>query len=131
MSDISAFTAAERRIVEAGMIFRYGELVPLQDAEVELKLDSAREVLTSCPGIYWNERGVQFVVCKTGDKAYRSYFFYTDDQQYRIGEQDYDSLEDCIRNLLQLQADHDAIRRNIMSNPALGPDDDYHGPVVI
>lgn len=131
MNNIPAFTAAERRIVEAGMIYRYGQVVPLQDADVELKLDLAKEDLTACPGIYWNERGVQFVVCKTGEKDYRSYFFYTDDQQYRIGEQDYDHLEDCIRNLLQLQADHDAIRRNIMSNPGLGPDDDYHGPLMV
>jgi hypothetical protein len=74
---------------------------------------------------------VQFVVCKLGDTRYRSYFFYSEDKQYRIGEQDYDVIEDCVRNLLQLQVDHDAKRRAIMSNPGLGVDDDYHGPIVV
>ena len=131
MNDIPAFNPAERRAVEAAMIYRYGQLVDLQEAEVEVRLTPGSDALTTVPGIYWNERNVQFVVCKLPEQRYRSYFFYTEDQQYRIGEQDYDVIEDCVRNLLQLQVDHDAKRRAIMSNPGLGPDEDYHGPIVI
>lgn len=140
MSDIPAFTPQERRAVEAAMIYRYGQLVELQEADIEVRLTPGSEALTTVPGIYWNERNVQFVVCKLPGQRYRSYFFYTEEQQYRIprgdffqgvGEQDYDVIEDCVRNLLQLQVDHDAKRRAIMSNPGLGPDDDYHGPLVV
>ena len=131
MNDIPGFTPLERRTVEAAMIYRYGQLVPLHDTEVELRLTPGSDDLTTVPGIYWNERNVQFVVCKLGEKCYRSYFFYTEDRQYRIGEHDYDVIEDCVRTLLQLQVDHDAKRRAIMSNPGLGPDDDYHGPIVV
>ena len=38
MSDIPGFTPAERRAVEAAMIYRYGQLVELQEAEVEVRL---------------------------------------------------------------------------------------------
>lgn len=140
MSDIRAFTPQERRAVEAAMIYRYGQLVELQEADIEVRLTPGSEALTTVPGIYWNERNVQFVVCKLPGQRYRSYFFYTEEQQYRIprgdffqgvGEQDYDVIEDCVRNLLQLQVDHDAKRRAIMSNPGLGPDDDYHGPLMV
>jgi hypothetical protein len=130
MNDIPAFNPAERRAVEAAMIYRYGQLVDLQEADVEVRLTPGSDALTTVPGIYWNERNVQFVVCKLPEQRYRSYFFYTEDQQYRIGEQDYDVIEDCVRNLLQLQVDHDAKRRAIMSNPGLGLDEDYHGPIV-
>ena len=131
MSEIPGFAPQERRAVEAAMIYRYGQLVPLEEADVEVRLTPGSDALTSVPGIYWNERNVQFVVCKLAAKRYRSYFFYTEDQQYRIGEQDYDVIEDCVRNLLQLQVDHDVKRRAIMSNPGLGPDEDYHGPIVV
>ena len=86
MNDIPAFNPAERRAVEAAMIYRYGQLVDLQEADVEVRLTPGSDALTTVPGIYWNERNVQFVVCKLPEQRYRSYFFYTEDQQYRIGE---------------------------------------------
>ena len=131
---IAEFDALERRAVEAAMIYRYGQLVELKDAEVELKLVAGRDDLTPVPAVYWNERDVQFVVCKLGDKRYRSYFFYTDEEQYRIGEQDYEAIEDCVRNLLQLQMDHETIRKGAFPK-SLGKADDtgeeYLGPIII
>lgn len=112
------------------MIFRYGQLVPLEETEVELKLAPGRDDLTACPGMYWQERGVQFVVCKIPEDRYRSYFFYTDEQQYRIGERDYDDIETCLRELLRLQADHHARRQALMSMPA-GDDEDHFPPIII
>ncbi|MDR2240197.1 MAG: hypothetical protein LBE33_07125 [Zoogloeaceae bacterium] len=131
MSDIPAFDAQERRAVEAAMIYRYGQLVALEDTEIEVRLTPGSAELTIVPGLYWNERNVQFAVCKLAARRYRSYFFYTENQQYRIGEQDYDVIEDCVRNLLQLQVDHEVKRRAILSNPGLGADDSYHGPLLV
>lgn len=132
MSDFPEFDTRERQILDAAMIYRYGQPIPLEPAEIELKLASADETLTRCPGLYWNERGVQFVVCKTGPKRYRSYFFYHEQQQYRIGEQDYDFLEDCVRNLLQLQADHDAARRKGLNTlPGADGGEEYFPPLIV
>ena len=131
---IADFDALERRAIEAAMIYRYGQLVELKEAEVELKLTPGKDELTLVPAVYWNERDVQFVVCKLGGKRYRSYFFYTEDEQYRIGEQDYDVIEDCVRNLLQLQMDHETIRKGTFPK-SLGKADDsgeeYVGPIII
>jgi hypothetical protein len=128
---LSGFDAQERRAIEAAMIYRYGQLVELHDADIELKLTPGSDEKTFVPGVYWNERKVQFVVCKPGEKRYRSYFFYTDDDQYRIGEQDYDVIEDCVRNLLQLQIDHETVRKGIMSAPPTVTDEEYLGPIII
>lgn len=134
MSSIPGFDPSERRIIDAAMIYRYGHAIDLQEADIDLKLSAGSDELTACPGYYWNERGVQFVVCKTGEKRYRSYFFYHDNEQFRIGEQDYDFLEDCARNLLQLQADHDAVRQKLLFSGTKAGDDDgeeYLGPLII
>jgi hypothetical protein len=134
MTTTPGFDAQERRAVEAAMIYRYGQLVELKEAEVELKLVPGRDDLTTVPGVYWNERDVQFVVCKLGDCKYRSYFFYTDDEQYRIGEQDYDVIEDCVRNLLQLQMDHETVRKGRFPKSYGKADEDgeeYLGPIII
>ncbi|GAB4176628.1 MAG: hypothetical protein OHK0026_15400 [Rhodocyclaceae bacterium] len=131
----SAFDARERRAVEAAMIYRYGAPVALAEADVELRLQPGSEALTTCPGLYWNERGVQFVVCRTGPKRYRSYFFYTEAEQFRIGEHDYDSIEECVRSLLQLQTDHERMRKGIFSGATAkdlgGDEDEYFPPPIL
>lgn len=116
------------------MIYRYGQPVPLADADVELRLVAGSDALTTVPGAYWNERNVQFVVCKTGERSYRSYFFYGEDEQFRIGEKDYDSIEECARNLLQLQSDHERIRKGLFSGATaaeLGGGEDSFPPIVL
>lgn len=134
MTTIPGFDAKERRAVEAAMIYRYGQLVELKEAEVELKLVPGKDDLTPVPGMYWNERDVQFVVCRLGDSRYRSYFFYTDEEQYRIGEKDYDVIEDCVRNLLQLQMDHETMRKGRVPTSygkAAADGEEYLGPIII
>jgi hypothetical protein len=132
MNQFPEFDAMERSILDAAMIYRYGQPIRLEPAEIELKLAPADETPALCPGFYWNERGVQFVICKTGPKRYRSYFFYHEQPQYRIGEQDYEFLEDCVRSLLELQADHDARRRqglNALTGAEAG--EEYFPPLVV
>jgi hypothetical protein len=131
---IPGFDPRERRAVEASMIYRYGQLVELKDAEVELKLVPGKDDLTTVPAVYWNERDVQFVVCKLGGGRYRSYFFYTDEEQYRIGEKDYDVIEDCVRSLLQLQMDHETLLKGRFPKglgKASGDEEEYLGPIII
>ena len=106
MSDIPDFTDAERQLVEARrMIERYGQLVALQDADAELQLDPGSEALTTVPDVYWNERNVQFVVCKLGEQRFRCQFFYTEDAAVRHRPRTcYDDLERLrASTLLQVQ----------------------------
>jgi hypothetical protein len=132
---IPDFTDAEWQLVNQILLERYGRLVQLQSADVELQLDSASDALTTCPSLYWNELGAEFIVSKLADQRYRCQFFYSANEQFGTGRDVYDNLGDCVTNLLQLQADHHQTRSaaltETLGNKAPEQDDGYHGPLVI
>ena len=66
---VADYSDNDRQLVAQILFERYGRLVPLQSADVELQLDPASEALTACPALYWEERGAHFVVIKTGDNS--------------------------------------------------------------
>jgi len=127
------FTTSEQGLVSSLLFKRYGKLVPLQLADSELQLGSSPEQLTSCPTLYWSERGAHFVVCRINEGRYRCQFFYSDTEQYGTGHDEYTDLEICVLTLLQVQSDHERQRTDLssvaMSEKASG--DDYHGPLVV
>ncbi|MCX7168251.1 MAG: hypothetical protein NTV11_18530 [Rhodocyclales bacterium] len=133
--NIPDFTDTEWQLVSQILLERYSRLVPLQAADVELQLDPSSETLTTCPSLYWNELGAEFIVSKLADQRYRCQFFYSADEQFGTGRDFYDNLGDCVTNLLQLQADHHSTRSSALTetlgNKAPAQDDDYHGPLVI
>ncbi|MCF8199885.1 MAG: hypothetical protein K9J42_14060 [Sulfuritalea sp.] len=133
--DIPDFTDAEWQLVNQILLERYSRLVPMQAADVELQLDPESEQLTTCPSLYWNELGAEFIVSKLADQRFRCQFFYSANEQFGTGRDVYDNLGDCVTNLLQLQADHHSTRSSSLTE-TLGDkipeqDDDYHGPIVI
>ena len=129
---IPDFTEAEQKLVSAMVLRRYDKLIPLQLADSELQLAVDSEVLTSCPTLYWNERGAHFVICKVAGDRYRCQFFYSDAEQYGTGHDEYDSLENCVKTLLQVQSDHERQLSNISSGAtAASLDEDYHGPLMV
>ncbi|MCF8178712.1 MAG: hypothetical protein K9J74_09400 [Sulfuritalea sp.] len=133
--DIPDFTDAEWQLVSQILLERYSRLVPMQAADVELQLDPQSEHLTTCPSIYWNELGAEFIVSKLADQRFRCQFFYSANEQFGTGRDVYDNLGDCVTNLLQLQADHHGTRSSSLTE-TLGEkspdqDDNYHGPIVI
>ena len=122
---IPDFTEAEQKLVSAMVLRRYDKLIPLQLADSELQLAVDSEVLTSCPTLYWNERGAHFVICKVAGDRYRCQFFYSDAEQYG-------TLENCVKTLLQVQSDHERQLSNISSGAtAASLDEDYHGPLMV
>ncbi len=133
--DIPDFTDAEWQLVNQILLERYSRLVPMQAADVELQLDPESEQLTTCPSLYWNELGAEFIVSKLADQRFRCQFFYSADEQFGTGRDVYDNLGDCVTNLLQLQADHHGTRSSSLTetlgDKAPEQDDDYHGPIVI
>ena len=132
---IPDFTDAEWQLVNQILLERYGRLVQLQSADVELQLDPTSETLTTCPSLYWNELGAEFIVSKLADQRFRCQFFYSADEQFGTGRDFYDNLGDCVTNVLQIQADHHGTRSaaltETLGNKTPEQDDDYHGPLVI
>jgi hypothetical protein len=132
-SAIPDFTEAEQELIAAQLLRRYGKSIPLQLADSELQLGPDPEELTSCPTLYWSERGAHFVVCKVAANRYRCQFFYSETEQYGTGHDDYNDLETCIVTLLQVQSDHERQMANISSGATAADigDEDYHGPAMI
>jgi hypothetical protein len=132
---IPDFTDSKFQLVNQILLERYSRLVPLQAADVELQLDPDSTTLTTCPSLYWNELGPEFVVSKLADQRFRCQFFYSVDEQFGIGRDFYDNLGDCVTNVLQIQADHHGTRSvaltDVIGEKSPLQDDDYHGPIVI
>jgi hypothetical protein len=85
---------------------RSGKDIDVQQGDSEIRLSSADRELTQVPVLFWGERGANFVVFKTGERRYRSQFFYRLHQQYSTGVDEFDDLSECLVTTLQVQADH-------------------------
>lgn len=128
------FNESEIGLVTQTLLERYGRLVPVEQAEVELAPGPGAPVPLTCPALYWSALGAEFVVCKLGDNRFRSQFFYSENEQFGTGRDVWDDLGDCVLTLLRLQADH-ASTRNAPGGRAPQPtptgDDGYDGPLVV
>jgi hypothetical protein len=133
MNTIPDFTESEQKLVSTLLFKRYGNLLPLQLADSELQLGGNPEELTSCPTLFWDERGAHFVVFKVAASQYRCLFFYSDADQYGTGHDSYDNLEGCVMTLLQVQSDHERQLSNVSSGATAAKlnYDEYSGPLVI
>jgi hypothetical protein len=112
------FEDGERRVVEGALKERYGRAVKTELADVELKLSPGDPKLTSCPTLFWEERGAAFVIAKTGEARYRAMFFYPGDPaagQYGAGRPEYGDLAECALAVLRAQADHEKLRHGVAS----------------
>ncbi len=112
---IPDFSSPERQVVESALTQRYGKSVDLQLADSELRLDPGVPALSSCPTLYWHERGCHFLVFKTAASRYRCQFFYTDDEHFGTGRAEYDDLNACVLDLLRAQADHEKEAKGVRS----------------
>jgi len=112
---IPDFNTAERWVIESALQERYGHFVPIELADSDLKLDPDAPVLSTCPTVFWSERGCNFLIFKTAEDRYRCQFFYTDDEQYGTGRDEYDELAECVSLLLKLQADHEKQRQGVQT----------------
>ncbi len=110
---ITDFNSAERWVIESALKERYGRIVAIELADSDLRLDPDTPVLTTCPTVFWSERGCNFLIFKTGEDRYRCQFFYSDEEHFGTGRTEYDELAECVSLLLQLQADHEKQRQGV------------------
>lgn len=118
MSAIPEFDDGERWIVESALKTRYGRIVATQAADVELKLAPGDAHLTTCPTLYWEQRGAAFVIAKVAPGRWRVMFFYPGEptgEQYGAGRAEYDDLLECVTAVLRAQADHEKDRKGAWS----------------
>ena len=76
-------TDADRWVVETALKERYGERVAIEPADSELRLDPASKEVTVCPTLYWEQRGVEFVIFKVAADRYRSQVLLLDRRAVR------------------------------------------------
>jgi len=122
---IPDFSDAQRQLVASLLEQRYGRAVAMELADSELQLEP-NAPLTSCPTLYWAERGAHFVVCKVAGDRYRCQFFYTDAEQFGTGRIEYGDLGECVLALLRVQSDHERQRAKAFPGATaedLGKDD--------
>lgn len=109
------FTDSERRLADQTLRERYGKAVPVQAADAELQLDPLSSDFSTCPTLFWEERGAHFVVFKVAEKRFRAQFYYSEAEQFGVGKDEFDELGDCMITLLQVQSDHERQMRGIRS----------------
>ncbi|MCW8903607.1 MULTISPECIES: hypothetical protein [Sedimenticola] len=111
MQTIPDITDNETWIIRTTLRERYNQEVELQLADSEIRLRPSDRELSACPVWYWQWDGCHFVIFKTGDKNYRSQFFYKPYRQYGTGVYEYTDIAECAVSLLQAQADFEAKER--------------------
>lgn len=129
--NIPEFSESEIKLVTRTLNERYDHEVPVQVAEAEVQLGAEDDKLTTCPVLYWQERGAHFVVFKLGASHYKAQFFYNEATQFGTGKESYDNLGDCMVTLLQVQSDHERQMKGVRSGMTATDFDDYDGPLVV
>lgn len=111
MAEIPDITETELWVIKTTLKERYGRDMDVELADAEIRLRPADRNLSQCPVVFWPDGGCNFVIFKSGESSYRCQFFYKGYQQYGTGRYEYDDLAECIVDLLQTQADHEAKER--------------------
>lgn len=134
---IPEFTAREKHLVSQTLVERFGRPIPVETTQSEIQLNLLEEKLTLVPSLTWQVDVCHFVIFKTGDNRFRCQFYYTDAEQFGTAKNEYDSLGDCVVDLLQVQAKHEEERQrqlrawNAVDFSKANDGEDYHGPLIV
>ncbi len=104
---IPHFTATEIQLVRETVAERFRGNIEVHPVEGEVRIDPSDRDLSPCPGLYWKERGANFIIFKVADGRFRCQFFYRVHQQFGTGRDEYTDLGECVITLLQVQADYE------------------------
>jgi hypothetical protein len=113
MNTIKDITETEQWTVMSTLKERWAnKSIELQRADVEIKMMPHDRELTTCPALFWQVNETSFIIIKTGERNYRSQFYYKGFQQYGTGKIEFDDLTDCVTTLLQVHADKELVDIN-------------------
>ena len=107
MDSIPNFTPADIETVRQLVHQRYTGGIEIQLTNSELMLNPKGEQQVDYPTLFWHVHGANFAVIRSGLNRFRCQFFYTPHDQHGTGRKEYDSLEQCVTTLLQVQANHE------------------------
>jgi hypothetical protein len=109
MPTIPDITETEMWVTRTTLKERYGCDMEIQIGDADIRLHPSDRELTACPLIFWqSEDGCHFAVFKSGERNYRSQFYYQPYKQMGTGTTEYDDLTECLVATLQAQADYAA-----------------------
>lgn len=109
---IPDFSESDVQLVQQCIDERWGKgQVAVEEVIVEVRLHKDDRELTDCPAMYWEHEDCRFIVVKTAASSYRSQFFYSVNEQFGTGIEEYTDLAECVLYLLRLQADHESERQ--------------------
>jgi hypothetical protein len=111
MPEITDFTDSGKSIHETTLQERYGQTVPYDLGDAEIRLAAPARELSACPVAFRQKNGCHFVLFTGGDRRYRCQFSHRNDQQHGTGVDEFDDLTQCVVSFLQAQADHLAQER--------------------
>ena len=107
MDSIPNFAPADIETVQQLVYQRYGRGIEIQLTNPELMLNPTGEQQIDYPTVFWHVHRANFAVIRSGLNRFRCKFFYTPHDQHGTGRKEYDSLEQCVTTLLQIQANHE------------------------
>ena len=76
-----------------------------QLADVEIRLRPGDRELSTCPAIFWEYEGSNFIIFKIAESTYKTQFYYKGRDQYGTAVPDFDNILDCVVTVLQVHAD--------------------------
>ena len=107
MAQIPDYTPEELKSIGDCLQERYGESIPFEQADIELRLTENDSQVTECPAVYWEKKDCHFIVAKIDEAHYFSQYFYDSEEQFSTEKQFYTDLLDCVLTTLRAQADHE------------------------
>jgi hypothetical protein len=104
-------TDSGKSILETTLQERFGQAVPYDLGDAEIRLAAPARELSARPAAFRQNNGCHFVLFTGGRRRYRCQFFHRNDQQHGTGVDEFDDLTECVVSFLQAQADHLAQER--------------------
>ena len=107
MTQIPDYTSEELKVIGDCLQERYGESIPIEQADIELRLTETDSQVTECPAVYWEKKACHFIVAKIDGTQFFSQYFYDAEEQYSTEKPFFSDLHDCVLTTLRTQADHE------------------------
>ncbi len=114
---IEDFSPTELDVVKTTLTERFGQEIPVELGDAEIRLYPDDRELVTRPVMYWAspEDDSKFFIAKVKNNEFRCQFFYRGYQQYGTGKDRYDNVGDCVISMLQVHTEHEEAKKQEQS----------------